>query len=709
MLKIEKLKKNDALNQSSEENLQRELTTDSLDSANIDNQVIETAESVETTQIEGNDNSNDNKISKTQKIRDWWKNHKPTKRRLIQIYAALLFNANIKGFITGKIFTGITKVACVPGMNCYSCPGAVGACPLGSLQNALANKNYRVPYYIFGILLLYCIIFGRTVCGFLCPVGLGQDLLYKIKTPKLKKNKFTRILSYLKYVMLGVLVFGVTLVFTGLDLVVPGFCKYVCPAGTFGGAIMLLLHPENANMYSMLGPLFTWKMIVLILVMVASIFIYRAFCRFLCPLGAIYGIFNHFALLGIKVNQEDCTHCGKCVKVCKMDIKRVGDHECINCGECISSCPTSAITWKGGKIFLKNNEVSQNIDESSDNCELYENEQKNSNNHIFDETAFDDEDALKANKKEKRKTNNRLKDKRFWFKVVATVLAVSLFVGVFTYVNFFAESKTDNSATYEIVVSNIDDENGMINFTIGESSEIVVPQSGSGTKEDPFILKNIEGSYWVSLDGTTKEVYFSYITNGKGKYTVKTNSDKLSLRIFYVLSGKGYALYDYQLDGTSFELNLDIPEGIGNSVGFTCFDFTLKNNIDNSDVTLSDFKGKTVIINFWGTWCGPCVAELPHFEEVRKSYDNLEVIAIHSANINEPVKEYIEGKWADWGIVWLQDRGTPQLSEIYDLLGGKNGAYPRTLILDKDGVIRYVFEGSASKENLEKAIQSIND
>ena len=60
-------------------------------------------------------------------IKSWWLSHWPTTRRLAQLYAALLYNANVKGFVEGRIFTGNTKAVCVPGMNCYSCPGAVGA------------------------------------------------------------------------------------------------------------------------------------------------------------------------------------------------------------------------------------------------------------------------------------------------------------------------------------------------------------------------------------------------------------------------------------------------------------------------------------------------------------------------------------------------------------------------------------------------------
>ena len=118
----------------------------------------------------------------------------PSKRKLIQLYSALLFNANLKGFVNGKIYQGPIKNVCTPGLNCYSCPGASGACPLGSLQNALGASEKRTPYYVFGIIILYSILLGRIICGFLCPFGLIQELLYKIKTPKLKKNRFTRVL-----------------------------------------------------------------------------------------------------------------------------------------------------------------------------------------------------------------------------------------------------------------------------------------------------------------------------------------------------------------------------------------------------------------------------------------------------------------------------------------------------------------------------------
>lgn len=270
----------------------------------------------------------------------------PTKRRLIQLYAALLFNANIKGFVTGNIYQGNTKAMCVPGLNCYSCPGAVGACPLGSLQGSFSSGKSTM-FYVFGILLLFGVILGRTICGWLCPFGLIQELLYKIKTPKVKKSFVTRLFSFLKYIVLVFFVIIIPVMYALRDVPLPAFCKYICPAGTLEGGISLLANKVNDSYFSMLGPLFTWKFLLLAAILVASVFIFRMFCRFICPLGAIYGLFNRFSFFGVKLDESKCTGCNKCISKCKMDIKRVGDAECISCGECVGVCPTEAIELRG--------------------------------------------------------------------------------------------------------------------------------------------------------------------------------------------------------------------------------------------------------------------------------------------------------------------------------------------------------------------------
>ncbi len=287
------------------------------------------------------------------KIRNWWHRRRPTVRRLIQLYSALLYNAHLKGFIRGNIYTGGVKALCVPGLNCYSCPAAVGACPLGALQNALSASGHRAGWYVFGILLLFGATLGRTVCGWLCPMGLFQELLYKIPTPKLRKGRLTRALSYLKYAVLAVFVLATPLWY-GLrhNLSVPAFCKYICPAGTLEGAFGLLASPRNDSLFSMLGLLFTRKAVLLLAIGLACIFCFRVFCRFLCPLGALYGLFNRISLTGIRIDPGRCNGCSACVRSCGMDVLRPGDHECIQCAKCMSVCRQSAISMKCGKLTL---------------------------------------------------------------------------------------------------------------------------------------------------------------------------------------------------------------------------------------------------------------------------------------------------------------------------------------------------------------------
>ncbi len=269
---------------------------------------------------------------------------KKYRRKLVQVITALLYNCNFTGFATGKIYKGKTKSACVPGLNCYSCPGAVGACPLGSLQQALVSSKYRFPYYMLGTLLLFGALLGRFICGFLCPFGLLQELLYKIPGKKVKKGKWSYVLSYLKYVILVGLVILVPIL-----LKEPGFCKFICPQGTLEGGILLSIRNESVR--AMLGNLFSVKAAVLAAIVLLSVFIFRFFCRFICPLGAIYSLFNKVSLVRMEIDEDKCTGCGACIHFCKMDVNKVGDRECIQCGECSDICPHSAICRKGIKIL----------------------------------------------------------------------------------------------------------------------------------------------------------------------------------------------------------------------------------------------------------------------------------------------------------------------------------------------------------------------
>ena len=267
-------------------------------------------------------------------------------RHLIQAVSALLMNGNLTGFYQGKIWQGQSKQVCVPGLNCYSCPGALGACPIGSLQAVLNGRQKNLSFYVTGLLILFGTIFGRLICGFLCPFGFLQELLYKIPVRKWRiPKKIDDKLRYLKYVILVVFVLLLPAFLHGTyGIGDPWFCKYICPAGTLEGGIPLV--SVNSGLRSMVGVLFSWKILILILVLVASMYIYRPFCKYMCPLGAIYGLFNRFSIYQMQVEKDKCTHCGICEKTCLMQVnvtENINSPECIRCGACKNACPVHAI------------------------------------------------------------------------------------------------------------------------------------------------------------------------------------------------------------------------------------------------------------------------------------------------------------------------------------------------------------------------------
>lgn len=293
-------------------------------------------------------------------------------RGWIQAAATLLTNIHLPNFFKGGIYQGKGKAVCVPGLNCYSCPGAAGACPIGSFQAVVGSSKFRFSYYITGFLILLGVLLGRFICGFLCPFGWLQELLHKIPGKKLSTKKL-KPLTYLKYaILLLAVVLLPAIVVNDLGMGDPFFCKYICPQGVLEGAIPLAA--VNEGIRSALGSLFNWKLAILIVVVILSILFYRPFCKWICPLGAFYALMNKVSLFGIKVDEHKCVSCGKCARVCKMDVdvtKTPNHTECIRCGKCITACPTDAIKFNYGFEMPK---------KITDGIEKTENKKKINNN-----------------------------------------------------------------------------------------------------------------------------------------------------------------------------------------------------------------------------------------------------------------------------------------------------------------------------------------
>lgn len=283
------------------------------------------------------------------------------RRFLTQAAATLGGNAALTNFLNGTIYQGTLKQLCLPGLNCYSCPGALGACPLGSLQNGLADPLWRIPLYVLGFLTLAGVLGGRWICGWLCPFGWLQELVYKLPGRKWRvrrerrdpsrpwsdrlRQAWAKWGSHSKTVILGVFVVAIPLVgrwLTGYGI--PAFCTYICPSGTaMAGLPLLLARPDLRALASWL---FGWKALVLALFLYLASRLFRPFCRYACPLGAIYGYFNRISLVRLSVDWNACTHCRACARACPMEValpEQGNGGDCIRCGICSKVCPQGAI------------------------------------------------------------------------------------------------------------------------------------------------------------------------------------------------------------------------------------------------------------------------------------------------------------------------------------------------------------------------------
>lgn len=282
------------------------------------------------------------------------------KRKWVQLISTFIHNGYFGFLVNSKIYTGFLKNFCGPGLNCYSCPASLFACPLGILQNffiSIRIISWQVLigsfFYIMSFFLLFGLLLGRFICGWLCPFGFFQDLLYKIPFLKRKIIFPFQLQRSFKFLFLSFFVIILPFLLTNeLGYGILWFCKYLCPAGTIeAGYLNLLLQP---SLFSLIGFVFYLKTFILIGLLILCLVDLRFFCKNICPLGLIYGVFNKIGIFKLSFNKENCNLCKVCEKVCPTDLsipEELNSIECIRCLNCLKVCPTKAINLEVQKPY----------------------------------------------------------------------------------------------------------------------------------------------------------------------------------------------------------------------------------------------------------------------------------------------------------------------------------------------------------------------
>lgn len=235
-------------------------------------------------------------------------------------------------------------------------PSIHALCPFGGLESlyqvfstgSFVSKILAGTMILFVITLVVAILFRRSFCGLICPFGAIQEFFGKVGQ-KIFKRKFIipsiidKPLRYLKYIILVV-----TVIF----------------AWKTAGLWIAPYDPWSAYAHLAEGLGRVWDesavgLILLGITLVGSLLYERFFCKYLCPMGALYAIISKISPFKIYRDENVCVNCGKCSKVCPMNIdvqnaKEVRNAECINCQTCVLNCPKSgALYSKLGKKFTK--------------------------------------------------------------------------------------------------------------------------------------------------------------------------------------------------------------------------------------------------------------------------------------------------------------------------------------------------------------------
>ncbi|MBF0594559.1 MAG: 4Fe-4S binding protein [Candidatus Omnitrophica bacterium] len=269
-------------------------------------------------------------------------------REIIQWGSLVLSNMYLGFFKTRQVYQGELKSACVPFLNCHSCPSAFFSCPIGTIQHFMTIRKF--PYMVAAYLTMIGISVGSLACGWLCPFGFLQDLLYKIKSIKIHVPAK---LSVMRYLILALLVILFPLVTQET-----AFSK-LCPMGTIQAAIpwviwnpIIPVYGEPAVSVGTLGFLFMVKILIAAFFVGLFVLAKRPFCKLACPLGAIFGFFNKYSLLQIDVDPKKCKDCQHCRDVCPVDINISNDPKSSVCVRCFNCLKCDSVKVRVGKGSL---------------------------------------------------------------------------------------------------------------------------------------------------------------------------------------------------------------------------------------------------------------------------------------------------------------------------------------------------------------------
>ena len=211
--------------------------------------------------------------------------------------------------------------------HCYACPLALFACPIG--VTAQFSALHVFPFMAVGTLLVVGGMVGAFVCGWACPFGFMQDLAAKARTCRYELPAWA---GHFRYVVLVGAVLAIPFLWgEGHALFI---CR-VCPAGALEGAIPAKVEQALAN--QPINEINNIKIWVTVFVVAGMFVKFRPWCTLLCPLGAIFGLFNRWSALYLRFIPERCTSCKLCHTQCRVGLepdRRANDPRCIRCLEC---------------------------------------------------------------------------------------------------------------------------------------------------------------------------------------------------------------------------------------------------------------------------------------------------------------------------------------------------------------------------------------